>query len=573
MKSGIIFSIGFFVVWASVAQAVVFVDGSNAGAADGSSWVTAYLTVQAGIDAAEAGGDDSVWVAAGTYKPTTGTDRFATFELKSGITVYGGFSGNESSLVERDWVLNVTVLSGDIGTAGVANDNAYHVVSCTNAIGAVMDGFTIQDGYADGPNMGTGGSSGQNSTSAEAIVSGINHSAGGGIIHFQAAATVRNCVISNNFAKKAGGAYNMVSTVPRGSDSDPNPYYENCTFINNTASKRGGAVQNDVATHPTFVNCRFYDNVCDAKGGGMYNDFYCSPFLTNCVFAGNYSIMAGALGNDGTSSPTLSHCVFANNEAWDKGAAIYNGSHSATAPANLPTIINCISYGNKITTAPGPADLEVWHDNFADITYSIIEEGYAGIGNLSSDPRFADVENYDVTLLNGSPAIDAGHNAGSGSVDIDGLPRPLDGDNDGSALVDMGAHEVLNAASDTDGDGMLDEWETEYGFSPVAAEDGLADSDGDGIADAGESIADTNPFDTNSLFMITAFDNESGTNRIAATASERRQYSLLYSTNLVTGNWTADSNQLDRAGSADGVEFSHLPETDPLFYKVQVSVP
>jgi hypothetical protein len=571
MKSELKCLISLFVVWASTTQAVVFVDGSNAGAADGSSWATAYSTVQAGIDAAQSSGDTEVWVAAGTYKPTSGTDRYATFELKSGITVYGGFDGTERERSERDWEENTTVLSGNIGVAAVASDNVYHVVSCTDATDATIDGFTIQDGYANGPN--TGGAGAENSTSADAIVAGINHGAGGGVINFQAAASVRNCIIANNFGLKAGGAYNMVSTVPRGSDSDPNPYFENCTFSNNAASKRGGGVQNDVATHPTFINCRFYDNVCDAKGGGMYNDFYCSPFLTNCIFAGNYSIMAGALGNDGTSSPTLSHCVFANNEAWDKGAAIYNGSHSASAAANLPTIINCISYGNKVTTAPGPADLEVWHDNFADITYSIIEEGYAGIGNLSADPRFADMANYDVSLLNSSPAIDAGSNAGSGSEDIAGIPRPLDGNNDGSALVDMGAHEYLNAASDTDGDGMLDEWETEYGYSPVEAGAGLVDSDGDGAADADESIADTNPFDTNSLFLITGFTCESGTNQIVSTASSKRQYSLLYCTNLTAGGWTVDLSQQDKAGSVDGVEFHHSPEADPVFYRIQVSVP
>ncbi len=560
-------------ILAAAAEAVVYVDGANSGTEDGTSWATAFTMVQDGIDAAELNGDTEVWVAAGTYTPTRGTLQRISILLKSNVAVYGGFAGTETERAARDWVVNETVLSGNIGDPGDATDNSFHVVSCTNAVGAVLDGFTIRDGYADGPNTGGGGNTGLNSTSAEAIVAGINHSAGGGIINFQAAASFYNCIITNNYAGKAGGAYNMVSTTARGSDDDPNPDYENCTFINNTSGGRGGAVQNDVATHPSFVNCRFIDNSCDGKGGGMYNDFYCSPFLTNCIFAGNYAIMAGAMGNDGSSSPTIVNCTFANNEAWDKGAAIYNGSHAASADPNLPQIVNCIFYGNKITTAPGPTDLEVWHDNFPDITYSIIEEGYAGAGNLSVDPQFADAASRNFMLVNSSPAIDAGSNAASGTDDIDGVPRPLDGDNDGSALVDIGAHEYVNTASDTDGDGMLDEWEAEYGFSPVAAEDGLADSDGDGIVDAHESIADTDPLDTNSLFMITAFASESGTNWIAATASGQRQYSLLYSTNLATGSWMVDSNQLDQAGSADGLEFYHNPEVEPVFYRVRVSVP
>ncbi|VGO15680.1 hypothetical protein PDESU_04265 [Pontiella desulfatans] len=556
---------------AATAEAAIHVDAGNTGTEDGASWATAFNTVQEGIDAAETAGDPEVWVAAGTYAPTGGTLRRTTILLKSNIAVYGGFDGTETDRSMRDWIANPTILSGNIGDPGLATDNSFHVVSCTNATGAVLDGFTIRDGYADGPNTGGGANTGLNSTSAEAIVAGINHSAGGGIINFQAAASFYNCIVTNNHAGKAGGAYNMVSTTARGSDDDPNPYYENCTFVGNTSGGRGGAVQNDVATHPAFVNCRFLDNTCDGKGGGMYNDFYCSPFLTNCVFAGNYAIMAGAMGNDGSSSPTIVNCTFANNEAWDKGAAIYNGSHSASATANLPTIVNCIFFGNTITTAPGPTDLEVWHDNFPDITYSIVEEGYAGTGNMTGDPLFADAANHDFILVHGSPAIDAG--TGNRTADIDGIPCPLDGDNNGSALADIGAHEYACAAADTDGDGMLDGWELGYGFNPRTAEDGTADSDLDGMDNADESIADTDPRDGNSLFEITAFSSASGTNEIVATASANRQYSLLYSTNLPAGEWVVASNQLNQAGSAEGVGFAHRTDATQIYYRVQVSVP
>ena len=59
---------------------------------------------------------DQVWVAAGTYYPTTGASRTVAFTLKCGVAVYGGFNGTELTLGARNWTTNVTILSGDIGT-------------------------------------------------------------------------------------------------------------------------------------------------------------------------------------------------------------------------------------------------------------------------------------------------------------------------------------------------------------------------------------------------------------------------------------------------------------------------
>lgn len=87
------------------------------GTGDGSSWSNAYGNLQTALDDAEP--NDSIWVAQGTYKPTQLFDpcdpRSATFQMKNGVGIYGGFSSvGDPNWEHRDWEEYETVLSGDL---------------------------------------------------------------------------------------------------------------------------------------------------------------------------------------------------------------------------------------------------------------------------------------------------------------------------------------------------------------------------------------------------------------------------------------------------------------------------
>ena len=111
------------------AGGIIYVDADATGAGDGSAWADAFTDLQPALEAALSG--DQIWVAAGTYTPSLESDpddpRSASFQMKNGVAIYGGFAGGETELEQRDWVNNPTILSGDIGVVGEAADNSYHV--------------------------------------------------------------------------------------------------------------------------------------------------------------------------------------------------------------------------------------------------------------------------------------------------------------------------------------------------------------------------------------------------------------------------------------------------------------
>src|SRR5688500_13578929 len=101
--------------------AIIYVNPAAVGANNGTSWANAYTSLSAALLASVSG--DEIWVKSGVYKPTTLVDvngaggaeaREATFQIPSGVALYGGFAGTEATRDERNWEANLTVLSGDI---------------------------------------------------------------------------------------------------------------------------------------------------------------------------------------------------------------------------------------------------------------------------------------------------------------------------------------------------------------------------------------------------------------------------------------------------------------------------
>ncbi|MHC4621748.1 MAG: hypothetical protein ACYTEQ_28740, partial [Planctomycetota bacterium] len=170
----------------SAGGATIYVDAGASGNGTGTSWADAYNYLQDALAAASSG--DEVWVAEGIYTPTHLTDpcdpRTATFQLISGVALYGGFPSGvgDPNWNDRDPAANETILSGDIGIPGAVGDNCYHVVTTdhTNAA-TVLDGFTITAGNADGIGK---------------------QDWGGGMYNYQSSVTVANCTFRHNTAAR-----------------------------------------------------------------------------------------------------------------------------------------------------------------------------------------------------------------------------------------------------------------------------------------------------------------------------------------------------------------------------------
>jgi len=246
------------------ANTIIYVKTVASGTADGSSWVDATTLTDALNQANSSGTTCQLWVAAGTYLPTAefdadnsgGSDvREKTFYLANNMEIYGGVTGTETNVNQRNWTVHKTIFSGDIGVAQNAADNAYHVVFLdgTTANGAldascIIDGVYIQNGNASG--------------------SGI-HAHGGGMLNDNASPTVENTWFSNNVVDSHGGAvYNDGQ-----SSKNASPTFERCHFYENTASSGGGVFNNGFSgiSNANFVNCAFANNVASSNGGAIFN--------------------------------------------------------------------------------------------------------------------------------------------------------------------------------------------------------------------------------------------------------------------------------------------------------------
>ena len=511
------------------------------------------------------------------------------------------------------------------------DDNSYHVVTGSGTDpNAILDGFTITGGYADGiwntPSGHGGGMYNKNGspTLANCTFSENMASLGGGMYNYRSSSTMTNCIFSNNsttgnygvsWNSDGGGMYNyggsptltnctfrgnrtgfvgngggLCSTrfssstltnctfsgnfaqgsgggmYVRNSDSK----LTNCAFIDNSANVGGGMWGGGTLTNCTFSNnraissgiwwlggggmstggcsttlidCIFNDNYTKSNGGGLL----CSggsPTLTNCSFRGNYaSDEGGGMYISGDGEPLLTNCIFSDNYAYHGGGVFNRESNSVftncifsgnstrnygegggmyTTFWGRSTINNCTFSGNEADCGGGicsqcggyamGSNCILWGNTAsngneiygaASISYSCVQGGHTGIGNIDADPFFVDLGHWDDNgtpdntyddfwvdgnyhLRRGSPCIDAGTNAGV-YEDIEGNIRPWDYpgvDNNGpdEPEFDMGAHEFVNAAPVADAGPDQTVYAGVAGVAEVTLDgSGSYDSDGDAL--------------------------------------------------------------------------------------------
>lgn len=261
------------------------------GFGDGSSWQSPIGNLQVALNKATYGTE--IWVAAGTYYTTETNDRNASFQIPQGIKLFGGFSGQESSLLQRQPLLYQTILSGEIGTPS-NNDNAFNVIRTFEANSDTeIDGFYIVGGNANDWRSAQGSSK-----------------------------------------RSGGGWYNEVG------NSTSAPIIRSCIFRGNRAID-GGAIYNNASkgyNSLVILNSQFIGNVAMSDGGAIYNDCRLSGeanlVVDRTVFHQNESNNGGCIFNysfNGNGYGQFTDCEFASNTAMSRGSIIYNGSYNRGA--------------------------------------------------------------------------------------------------------------------------------------------------------------------------------------------------------------------------------------------------
>jgi predicted outer membrane repeat protein len=288
-------------------DSVVYVDAAASGGDNGRNWTDAYSNLHDALAHAKASGGNvkEIWVASGVYRPGLPGDREASFSPVGGVTLYGGFAGDESSLAERNVEAFTSVLSGDLAgddAEGFANrgDNAFHVITAIRRSAlAVVDGFTIKGGFADKT---------------------YPDDRGAGLFAFGGALTFRNCTFTDNAADR-GGAVSL---------DGASGGFENSDFIHNAAFSGGGAVYIERFAEPVMFGGILHGN--DAPDGGALYVAQSALTISGAVFTGNTAAArGGAMFND-RSDTVVEGCTFRGNsqtaeEGEDDehgGGAVYN---------------------------------------------------------------------------------------------------------------------------------------------------------------------------------------------------------------------------------------------------------
>lgn len=300
--------------------------------------------------------------------------------------------------------------------------------------GAVLDGFTVTGGDTD---------------------------SGGGLwIEDDLGITVRNSTITSNTAHYDGGG------IWVGQNSEL--ALETSIVSDNTANGwGGGGIIVKAGATLVVSETLITGNVVGDTGGGInVHQGNNIVRIYDSVIQGNHAINgnAGGIWAGEGAYLELVNDIIAKNESWDccAGMQIYRSSAwvmNTTVVSNSTTTGGggngffidfndesdwFVTMTNSILWDNVPGDFGTYRlgTSTYTITYSDIGDGFVpGPGNISGDPLFVDMANGDYHLQPDSPCVDTGTNAGAPDHDWESDPRPMDGDLDGTPVVDIGADE------------------------------------------------------------------------------------------------------------------------------------
>ncbi len=318
-----------FVSLSASAKDIFYVKSGGTG--DGSSWSKAMGNIQQAVDSAAKSRAD-VWVAKGVYYGDSTSA--AVVNLSPGVSLYGGFSGNESSLSDRDLEMNVTVIDGELNKKCILQESGFD-----DSLAVIVDGFSLEKGRAGFWDDGGCATVAKNVTFINCVIKNNSGS-------FNTAFVVRNSVIKkckflDNSANIISASYCVVDSCIFNAPTSreigiatlEQSKLTNCLFYDNAASyglinaTKNSLVSNcEIYRNKTLydplvnlnnssmVNCLIYENVADRSNTiVMVRN---SSSFSNSTVANNtttsISTITGTIANDSYSSVVSNSIIFGN---------------------------------------------------------------------------------------------------------------------------------------------------------------------------------------------------------------------------------------------------------------------
>ena len=334
----------------------------------------------------------------------------------------------------------------------------------------------------------------------------------------------------------------------------------NCTVAGCSAWRGGGiAVQGQPAGAFALRHVRVTGNRASSDGGGIRTEGGTLSAACCLVSCNRATSQGGGIASYGSVS--LYSVTVASN------AVVAAGQGGGVLVSVSSMLCDSILYANRALMGDNVMPITLF--NATDCCSHPL---LSGIGNTTNDPAFRAPALGDFRLCYKSPCIDTATGLANGTADLDGLPRPTDGNFDAIATCDMGAFEYVPWLADSDGDTMPDSWEHDHGLRPLDPTDAMENPDGDAFDNLSEYIADTDPQDGGSFLCIVAISNAPSP-AICFTSSAARVYTLWYRDTLTTGEWAHIQAQVNIPGHGGLDHLTDGGSATSRFYRISVELP